>query len=57
MFNNHDLDARSWNCKMEDCQAWEPKAQYNLDTKEYEGDCRLFMLERKISGGINTHAY
>ena len=44
-------------CLEHDCQAWEAKAKYNAETKEYEGDCRLFMLERKVSGGVNTHAY
>ena len=44
-----------WGCEGKDCQAWEPKAKYNPETKEYEGDCRLFMLERKISGLITTH--
>ena len=44
-------------CQREDCQAWEAKAKFNPKTKKYEGDCRLFMLERKISGGISTHPY
>ena len=42
-------------CDKELCQAWEAKAKYNPETKEYEGDCRLFMLERKVSGLITTH--
>ena len=46
-----------WECEGKDCQAWEAKAKYNAETKEYEGDCRLFMLDRKVSGGVNTHAY
>jgi hypothetical protein len=44
-------------CDKENCQAWSSTAKYNPETKESEGDCRLFMLERKVSGGVSTHAY
>jgi hypothetical protein len=44
-----------WSCEGELCQAWEPKAKYNKETKQYEGDCRLFMLDRKVSGLVSTH--
>ena len=44
-------------CIQTECQAWEVETRYNPTTKQYNGDCRLCMLERKISGGINTHAY
>jgi len=54
-FNNPYLTPQNQQCESKDCQAWEAKAKYNPETKEYEGDCRLFMLERKISGLITTH--
>jgi hypothetical protein len=41
------------NCLEHDCRAWEIKARFNYETKEYDGDCRAFMLDRKILGGIN----
>lgn len=47
------LNPREWTCEKSDCQAWEPQAKYNHETKEHEGDCRLCMIERKVSGGVN----
>jgi len=51
------INREEWNCEQSSCQAWEPQAKYNPKTKQYEGDCRLFMLDRKVSGGINTHPF
>ncbi len=44
-----------WLCEQSSCMAWEPKAKYNPGTKQYEGDCRAFMLDRKVSGLVNSH--
>jgi len=55
--NNPHLRPESWECEKSFCQAWKSKAGFNPGTKQYEGDCRLCMVERKISGGINTHPF
>jgi len=62
-FNSNTLDKDGTcayyqnQCDQEYCRAWEPKSKYNTNTKRYDGDCRLFMLDRKLSGGINAHSY
>ncbi len=43
------------NCIERYCKAWESEAKYNPETKQYEGDCRIFMLDRKVSGLISAH--
>jgi hypothetical protein len=55
--SNPNLTPESWECEKAYCQAWESKSKFNPKTKEYEGDCRLCMIERKVFGGINTHSY
>ncbi len=45
----------TWMCEEVLCIAWEPRTRYNPETKLYEGDCRAFMLDRKVSGAVNTH--
>ena len=53
--NHPYLRPESWGCEKAYCQAWEAKAKFNPETREYEGDCRLCMPERKVSGGVNVH--
>ena len=55
--NNPYLRPVTRECEKEECRAWEPQAKFNPQTKKYEGDCRLCMIDRKISGGINAHPY
>ena len=55
--NNPYLGPKSLECERSYCQAWELQGKFNPKTKKYEGDCRLCMIDRKISGGINTHTY
>ena len=46
------------NCIKEECAWWDSKANYNFETKQFEGQCCILTLSRlKIAGGINTHPY
>ena len=57
-FSKNPEEKNRWlSCEKEYCQAWDTNAKYNPENKDHEGDCRLFMLDRKISGGISTHSY
>jgi len=45
-------------CDKSSCAWWDSKANYNPETKQFEGQCCILTLSRlKLSGGINTHAY
>ena len=45
-------------CVESHCRFWDSKAEYNPETKQFEGQCCILTLAQlKISGGINTHAY
>ncbi len=45
-------------CYEEKCTWWNSKANFNPDTKQFEGQCCILTLSRlKVSGGINTHPY
>ena len=45
-------------CEQIECQWWDSKANFNPETKQFEGQCCILTLSRlKISGGINTHPY
>jgi len=45
-------------CGREACAWWNPKENFNPETKQYEGECCIKTLSNlQISGGINTHAY
>lgn len=55
--HNEDVNYYYQECIRQNCTAWEANAKYNPETKTYEGDCRAFMLDRKITGGINAHPY
>jgi hypothetical protein len=40
------------------CKWWDSKANFNPETKQFEGQCCILTLSRlKVSGGINTHPY
>ena len=46
------------NCDGEQCAWWDSKANFNPETKQFEGQCCILTLAQlKISGGINTHPY
>jgi hypothetical protein len=48
----------SQDCIGENCAWWDSKANFNPETKQFEGQCCILTLSRlKITGGINTHAY
>jgi len=56
--HNDVVDYRYQSCVTTNCSWWDSKANYNPETKQYEGQCCILTLSRlKISGGINTHAY
>ena len=39
-----------------DCAWWNPKANFNIDTKQVKGECCILTLSNlRISGLINTH--
>ena len=43
-------------CFEESCQWWDSKANFNPETKQYEGQCCILTLSRlKVSGLITTH--
>ena len=45
-------------CYTVNCAWWDSKANYNHETKQYEGQCCILTLSRlKISGGISTRGY
>ena len=45
-------------CDKESCQWWDSKANFNSETKQFEGQCCILTLSRlKVSGGINTHPF
>mgnify|MGYP001578123030 CR=1 FL=1 len=45
-------------CLQEECAWWDSKANFNYETKQFEGQCCALTLARlKISGGINTHPH
>ena len=45
-------------CEEARCSWWDSKANYNPETKQFEGQCCILTLSSlKISGGINTHPY
>ena len=45
-------------CDEEQCAWWDSKANYNPETKQFEGQCCILTLSRlKVSGGVNTHPY
>lgn len=45
-------------CLHEICAWWNPKANYNPETKQPEGECCIKTLSNlKISGGISAHKY
>jgi len=56
--NNDTQDYRYQACVTTDCAWWNSKANYNPETKQFEGECCIKTLSNlKISGGVNTHAY
>jgi hypothetical protein len=57
-YDSHEGCYPNYSCDKEDCSWWDSKANYNPETKQFEGQCCILTLSRlKISGGINTHAY
>ncbi len=52
------VNAKTLYCEKEYCQWWDSKADYNPETKQYEGQCCILTFSRlKVSGGISTHPY
>jgi len=45
-------------CDMSLCAWWNPKANFNPETKQYEGECCIKTLSNlKITGRVNVHPY
>jgi len=54
---NQDRGYLEYEC-VYDCAWWDSKANFNPETKQFEGQCCILTLSRlKISGGISTHPY
>ena len=50
------LGKDEWQCEFSDCQWWDSKANFNPETKQFEGQCCILTLSRlKVSGLITTH--
>jgi len=52
------LGKSEWECEYSSCAWWDSKANFNHETKQFEGQCCILTLAQlKISGGVNTHSY
>ena len=46
------------NCFQEKCAWWDSKANFNPETKQFEGQCCILTLAQlKIKGVISSHPY
>jgi len=53
---NQDRGYLEYECAYNDCAWWDSKANFNPETKQYEGQCCILTLSRlKVSGLVTTH--
>ena len=58
----YEVEAKQYDepldCLEGGCAWWDSKANFNSETKQFEGQCCILTLSRlKVSGGINTHPF
>ena len=57
-YNPHEGCFSDCACDGEECAWWDSLANFNPETKQFEGQCCILTLSQlKIKGGINSHPY